>query len=593
MIRPYLPADVPPIRLGNSPRLRELVRAGKLYLTLQDAIALALENSIDIEIARYNPISLEWRLQRFQAGGSLPGVPSGASQAGTVASGQGVAGSQAAAGVSLTGGNGNGSNAGNATISQIGPVTQTLDPSIQETTTFSHNTAIYPNIVQTITPVLVSNSRAYSASLQEGFLSGGSVTLNYANHYLNENSPTDILNPSEAPVLSLSFQHNLLRGFGVAVNARNITVAKINLQTSDQNFRSQVIGVVAQVLNAYYAVVADYENLKARQDASQTAQVLFENNKRQVQLGALAENDLTTVESQVASTTLDLVVSQSSLQQDQLTLKNLISRTSVTDPVLAEADIVPLDRIDVPEKDDLPSFQQMIEQAYANRSDLAAQQTSVTTSEVSALGTANGLKPTLLVIGGRSQAGLAGVPRQAVGPNILPPNPYFVGGVSQGLGQVFRSNFPTERIGGVLIATLRNNQAQADYGIDQLNLRQSQLQTQKQRNQIGVDISNAVIAMQQARVRHDASVKSLGLAQELLTAEQKKFGLGASTPYNVIQQQRDLVVAQANEAASRVTYLNARTALDQALGTLLEQHHVSLAEAKSGMVSARPSSQEK
>src|ERR1051326_7416807 len=165
--RPYLPATVPPVRLGNSTRLHDLIRAGTLYLTAQDAIALALENNIDIEVARYNPIVAAWNLERAEAGGALPGVPSGASQAGAVASGQGVAGSQAAAGVSTTGAGGNAGGTANATISQIGPVTQNLDPAIQETTAFSHTTSPQPNLTQSLTPVLISATQIGRASCRE------------------------------------------------------------------------------------------------------------------------------------------------------------------------------------------------------------------------------------------------------------------------------------------------------------------------------------------------------------------------------------------------------------------------------------------
>ncbi|HEV2688406.1 MAG TPA: hypothetical protein VGV35_07620, partial [Bryobacteraceae bacterium] len=230
--RPYLPATVPPIRLANSTRLHDLIKAGTLYLTAQDAIALALENNIDIEVARYNPILATWQLERAEAGGALPGVPSGASQAGSVASGQGVAGSQAAAGVA-TGGNAGARGGGNVTISQIGPVTQNLDPILQETSSFSHASQPQFNVTQSGTPVLIDATRVFTGSLQQGLLSGGTVSVNYSEHYLKENAASDLLNPSVAPVLSASFQHNLLRGFGTAVNGRTITVAKMNVRTSD------------------------------------------------------------------------------------------------------------------------------------------------------------------------------------------------------------------------------------------------------------------------------------------------------------------------------------------------------------------------
>jgi len=288
IVRPYRPAEVPPIRMTDSGRLGSLVRAGKLYLTAQDAIALALENNIDLEVSRYSPLTASWRLERAQAGGALPGVPSTASQAGTVASGQGVAGSQAAAGVSVAGSGSATGRSANATISQIGPVTQVLDPVIQETSSFSHTSTPQPNQIQSVVASLISNTRASSGSVQQGTLSGGLFTATFTEHYLNENAPLDVLNPSVAPSLSVSLQHNLLRGFGVAVNARSITVARINLNNTDLQFKGQVIGIVSQVLNGYYALGANLDNIKAKQSALQAAEQLFTNVQEQIRIGSLA-----------------------------------------------------------------------------------------------------------------------------------------------------------------------------------------------------------------------------------------------------------------------------------------------------------------
>lgn len=588
--RPYVAPEVPPIRLGNSPRLRGLVRAGKLYLTIQDAIALALENNIDIEVARYNPIDQEWRVKRAEAGGALPGVPSGASQTLSVASGQGVLGSQAAAGVQGGANNGTVRGTANASITQIGPVTQTLDPAFQDATTFSHRSLPQPNVTQSITPVLIQDQRIYFGSLQEGFLTGGSVNGTYNNHYLRENAPSDVLNPSSFPALNVFFEHSLLQGFGVAVNSRFITVAKINLQTSDLNFRTQVIGTVANVLNAYYSLVADYDDVRAKQAARDVAQTFYEDTKKRVELGALIELDVATAESQLATSRQNLVNSQATLQQHELQLKNLISRTGLADPVVASAHIVPLDRIVIPPNDDLPPLKEMVENAFANRSDLAAEKAGVRTSEVSSLGTRNGVLPNLVAIASENQAGSAGTAHTVVqGPIVETPNPYFVGGIGTALGQVFRRNFPSENAGAFFQAEIHNRQAQADYGIDQLQLRQQQLQTEKSLKQAQVDIMNAVVALRQARARYDTAVQNRVLQQQLFEGEQKKFTLGSSTPYNVVLQQRDLAAAQSSEIAALVTYSNARVALDQTTGRTPETNHISIADARAGKV-AQPSS---
>jgi outer membrane protein len=584
-VRPYLAPQVPPIRIENSGRLARLVRAGMLYLTVQDAIALALENNIDIEVARYNPILAEWQLERSRAGGALPGVPSSAAQAGNVANGQGVVGSQAAAGVNTGSNGGNGPSSTNATIAQIGPIAQTLDPVIQETTVFSHQTAPQADTVQSVLPVLISNTRNSSFTYTQGFLIGGNVTVSYRDSYLNENAPTDVLNPSSAPSLTFTFQQNLLRGFGVAVNARTIRVSQLNVKASALNFKTQVSNTINQVLNFYYGLSAGYEDIKAKSNAVEVAQKFYENSGLQERAGTLARLDVITAESQLASADYDLVNSQTNLRQQELQLKNLLSRKGLGDPLLASVQIVPLDRIAVPETDEFPPLSDLLKTAMANRSDLAAERIGIDSSEISALGTRNGILPLLVGIATESAAGLAGAPRIAVSSRgAETSNPYFNGGIGTALSQVFQRNFPTNRVAAYFQTPLRNDQAQADYAIDQLQLRQSQIQLSKDLNQVAVDVSNYLVAIRQARGRYRAAVQTRILQQQLLDAEQKKLAGGASTPFNVVQQQRDLVAAQSAEIAALVDFSNARVALDQTLGVTLETNHVSIVDARTGNV---------
>ncbi len=584
-LRSYLAPNVPPVRLENSGRLANLVRAEMLYLTVQDAIALALENNLDIEVARYNPILAVWQLERSQAGGALPGVPSSAAQAGNVANGQGVVGSQAAAGVNSGGNGASGTASTNATIAQIGPIAQTLDPVIQYNTVFSHQTAPQSDTVQSVLPVLISNTRNSSFTYTQGFLIGGNVTVTYKDSYLNENAPTDVLNPSSAPSLTLTFQQNLLRGFGIAVNSRTIRVSQLNVKASALNFKTQVSNTVNQVLNLYYALSAGYEDIKAKSNAVEVAQKFYENSGLQERAGTLARLDVTTAESQLATAQYDLVNSQTTLRQQELQLKNLLSRNGVADPLLASVQIVPLDRIAVPEADEFPPVKDLLQTALANRSDLAAERIGITSGEISALGTRNGILPLLVAIGTESSAGLAGNPKTVVSRfGVQTANPYFDGGIGTALGQVLRRDFPTNRAAAYFQRPLRNDQAQADYAIDQLQLRQSQIQLSKDLNQVAVDVSNYLVAMRQARGRYRAAVQTRILQERLLDAEQKKLAGGASTPFNVVQQQRDLVAAQSAEIAALVDFSNARVALDQTLGTTLEANHVSIEDAQAGKV---------
>jgi outer membrane protein TolC len=585
ILRPYFAVDVPPIRLANSARLGQLVRGGTLYLTVQDAIALALENNIDIEVARYNPLIANWNVTRAEAGGALPGVPSNSAQVGAAALGQGVAGSLAAAGISLPGSSAKASQTSSTTIQQIGPVTQTLDPIIQEASTFSHTTNLEPVETVSGTATLIDVTRAHSLSYTQGLLTGGSATVSYADNYLNENSPADVLNPSSGPSLSFSFQQGFLQGFGIAVNARFITVAKMNAGISDFTFQSQVINVVAQVLNAYYNLEAADEDSKAKRNAAEVARTFLANVKEQVRLGSLAPSDIINAESQLVTSDQALVDSDADRQQQEVRLRNLLSRPGTADPVLTSTHIEPVDHMTIPDHDDLPPLEDLVKQALSNRTDLITDRENERAGEVSNLGTRNGVLPTLGVFAGGSSAGLSGAAHTASIDGItIAPNPALVGGIGNALQQVFSFSYPTESITGYYAAPLRNRQALADYAVDQLSFRQTQLSTQKDAKQAEVDVLNDVIALRQARARHEAAVRSRILQEQLLTSEQKRFALGASIPYNVIQQQRDLANAQSAEVAALTAYTNARLALDRTTGALLAAYHVSLAEARIGQV---------
>ena len=577
--RAWSAPTVPPVRLTNSDRLRQLVRAGHLDLTARDAIALALENNIDIEVARYTQPLLEWNLERAQAGGALPGVPSNASQSSSVASGQGVLGSQVSAGVSIGGLSLGAGGIGNATIAQIGPVAQTLDPIFQEATTFSHRTVPEPDVKQSIIPVLIQGQKIYSGSLQQGLLSGGSVTVNYNDHYLNENAPTDLLNPSSAATASVTISHNLAQGFGRAVNGRTISVARVNLGMSDLMFRTQVENVVVSVLDAYYALSADYDDLRSKQEALETARRFLNETRRRFEEGTLAALDVTAAENQLAIADQALVNSRTALELQQVQLRNLLSRTGSSDAAIAHAEILPLDHLAVPDSGNLPPVDDLIRKASGGRSDLLTEQGNLRAAAISALGTRNGLLPTLSVSAGTSDAGLAGVPRTYNGQTT---SSYLAGGIGNALAQIFRRNFPTENISVTARVTLRNGRAQADFGVDQLQLRQQELVTARDGNQVQVDVVNAVVAVQQARARYESARQSRILQARLLDAEQQKFDVGTSTSYNVVQEQRDLTAAQSAELSALVGYELARINLDWVTGATLESNGVSLEDARNG-----------
>jgi outer membrane protein len=574
LARPYLPPTVPPAQFRNMGRLRALVRAGKLYLTVQDAIAAAIENNLDLEVARYDPLLADWALRRSQGGGALRGVQSASSQVSSVASGQGVTGSIASSGLNTGGGSNSGASGGNAVIQQVGPVAPNLDPVLSNSTSFSHLTYLSPNTVVSGSSALAQTIHNYNTRLEQGYLAGGSYFVQQLDTYLDEATPLDSPNPSVAPRLYLYWQQNLLRGAGVGVNSRFIRVAKADATASLETFRSQLQDLVTNVLNDYWDLVADNDTLKAREDALQIAQKFYDDTNHEVQIGVLARIELPRAAAELASRRQDLIIAQAAVREQEIIFKDLLTREP--DPVVEAAPIVPLDSIEVPPTDNLPPLRRLVARAMAMRPDVAVAKIRQETAQVSAVGTANGVLPTAQAFAETYDAGVAGTGRVVEG---QPPNPYFEGGLGTAFAQVFRHNFPNEYIGIQASGSIHNHVAQADYGIEQLQLEQSALTNRRDMNAIVVSISNQMTAVRQARARYAAAVDARTLQQELLTGEQRQFSFGTATISDVITAQRALVAAQSAEIGALASYAHARVSLDQVLGETLEVNHVSVGQA--------------
>ncbi len=576
-LRSYAAPTVPPIRLTNSSRLSSLIRAGKLYLSLQDALALAIENNLNLEIARYGPLLAESALERNKAGGPIRGVPSASQQVSSVNSGVGVNGSAAAAGLGGGGGGGVGSGGGNATIQQVGAITPNLDPVLQSTVTFSHLTQPQPNTLQSQTTALIDSSRARSTVLQQGLLIGGQVQFRDYDQHLWENSPSNLLNPVSAPRMDLMIRQNFLQSFGTSLNNRGIRIAAINTVASRESFRSQLLDLVVSVTNLYWDVVGSTDEVKLRQHALEITTKFRDDTKYEISIGAIAGFQLARAEADLASRRQDVVIAQAALRQRSTLLKEALSHTE--DPLLEAAEIVPLDRIEVPATEDLPPVRELLTQALAKRPDVAVTKFREQTDEINLAGTTNPLLPRLQANFQTYNRGVAGTPQASGGQ----ANPYFEGGYGTALGQIFRRNFPNNILSVSFSAALGNRQAQGDYGIDQLQYRQSQVKNQKDQNQILVDISSQVNALRQARARYSAATETVRLQEQLLAAEQRK-SYGSETFNYIMVDQRALIAAQLSELNSRTSYARARVALDQVLGETLEKNGVTLEEGLSGHV---------
>jgi outer membrane protein len=573
----YEAPTVAPIRLSNSSRLYTLIRAGNLYLSAQDAVALAIENNLGLEVDRYGPLLAQSALERNKAGGPLRGVPSGNSQVSSVNSGVGVAGTIASAGLSSGGGSGGGGGGGNATIQQIGAVTPNLDPVLQSSINFSHLTQPQANQAVSQTTSLIQGIRQYNTTLQEGTLTGGSLQYRDYQQHFQENAPTDILNPVSAPRMDLIFKQNLLQGFGVALNNRFIRVAQINITGSRESFRASMLNLVTSVLNLYWDYVAANDELKLRQHALELTQTFVSDTKYEISIGAIAGVELPRAEADLASRTQDLTIAQATLRQRAIVLKEALSHTE--DPALEAAQIVPVDRMDVPAEEDLPSLRELVAQAMSKRPDVQVSKLNDQTQEINLAGTTNPLLPSLSVTLQTFDRGVAGAPQASGGT----PNPYFVGGYGSALDQIFRRNFPNNYASVNFSAPFHNRQAQGDYGIDQLQYRQSQLSGQRSDNQIVVDIANQTAALRQAQARYQTARNTRQLQEQLLDAERKR-SYGPQTFNFIMTDQRALIAAELSEENAVAAYTRARVALDQVLGVTLERHGITVDEGLRGHV---------
>lgn len=573
---PYRTRSVPTINLSNSPRLDSLIRAGNLYLTAQDVVALAIENNIDVEVQRYAPLLAREVLKRAEGGGVLRSVGVGVAQGPQSVSLQGV---------SLTGGGsstaGGGVSSGGGILTQLGPSIPTLDPTISAFANFSHTSSPQSNTVLTGTNAFVADTRTYQAAYSQNWLFGLSATMSYASQYTKVNSQFYSLNPYTSGNLDLQLTQNLLQGFGSAVNGRNIRVQKNNLKVTDLQFKLQLVETVSSVLNLYWDLVSFQQDVQAREQAVKTAQQLFDDNKRMVDVGTLAEIEVTRAESQLYAAKQDLVIAQTNLLQQETVLKNALSRTGVASADLAAVHIIALDRISVPDKDEIPDLEKLVSEAVEKRPEIQQSRLNLESNNLNLVGIKNSLKPTLQAFAELTNNGLtgdltaAGIAAGGLGSPLA-------GGYGNLLAQIARRNYPNYSAGFSLNIPLRNRAAQSDYVTSLIEIRQNELGLQKSLNQVRVDVQNAIIGLQQARARYDAAKTARALAQQTLEADQKKFALGASTPFQVVQDQRDLATAQSSEVQAMANYTHARISFDRSMGRTLDENHVSVDDALRG-----------
>lgn len=558
------------------------MRAGKIYLSLQDAIALALENNLDIASVRYGGLIAQQDLNRARSGGLLRGISTGVTQGPASASTASPA-AIITTGVATSIGSG---------LSQLGPNVPSLDPVLTGTIAWAHATSPQTNSFQYGTEVLTTNSYIENIAFSKSFISGGTASVSFSNDFVSQNSFINFLNPSRTASLSVQYQQPILQGLSLAVNNRYIRIAKNDVKVANAVFEQQVIATVSNVVSLYWDLVSFTENVRYAEQNLKLAQESYEDNRKQVEIGTLAPIEITRAEAEVAARQQDVTVAQTSVLQQETILKSVLSKKGLFNPEIAEARIVPTDAIQVPPRDDLPPLGDLMAEAMTNRPELRQSALTVENSKIQLKGTKNELLPSLSLFAYMNNHGLAGFLNSITPPPgsgfVNEADPYFIGGNGLALAQLFRRNFPSYRFFFTLNIPFRNRAAQSDYVHDQLTLRQAEISNRQQEKQVRLDVSNAVNSLSQARSQYESSVKQRVLQEQTLDAEQKKYRLGASTTYLVIQAQRDLAQAESNEVIAESVYAKAKVNLDVATGRLLSSYGISLDEARQGRVSRAP-----
>ena len=571
---------VSPAKLTNSPRLQSLVIDGKLYLSVEDAIALALENNLDIAVQRYSPLLAREVVRRAEGGGLLrqidtpviPG-PTSVSTTGVSVNANGLAG-------------GAGIGSGGGVVSSIGPPPPNLDPNLSAVAQFGHTTTPQTNTLLNQTAALISDYRFYQFGYSQAFVTGTYLQFTAVSFHNLLNSVAPLYNPALSGSLDFQVSQNLLLGFNKSVNNRYIRVAKNNLKVSDLQLKLQIATTVSAVLNLYWDLVAFKDAVRIKEQQLKTAQDLYDGNKKQVDIGALPAVEVTRAAAEVSASKEDLLFAQTNVEQQEIVLKNALSRNAMENAWLDDVHIVPLDRIEVPKAEEIRPVQDLIQEAMMNRLEIARSKIDLDSRQILARGDRNGLLPSLQAFGELTNHALSGPPNPLASrcSFCAPPDAFFIGGGGNALSQLFRRNFPDYSGGFSLTIPIRNRSAQADYVTDLLQLRQTELQLQRAENQVRVDVKTAVIGLQQARARYQASVDARVLAEQSLTNEQRRFQFGVSTVPLVIQAQKDLAADQDTEVQGLANYTHARIAFDLALGRTLDINHISLDEASEGRV---------
>jgi outer membrane protein TolC len=583
----YLPTTIDKSSFANSVRLTDLVKDGKIYLSLSDAIALALENNYDIAIARYNLDIADTDILRARAGQGLRGVSSGVvantlgGSSSTLAGGGGPGGTTVG-----SGGGASGSSGLVLSTSGAGPTPASLDPSLTAAIQFDRQHAVSTNFFSGGT----STTNTYNFTLNQGFATGANLQFAFDNTYAATSNGITLLSPQLSSNFKATLTQHVLQGAGIWVNRRFVYQALNDRRITDSSFRQQLLYTVNQVENIYWSLVSSYEDVQAKQRAVEQSTRLLEDNKKQLEIGTMAPLDVVNAHSTVATDKQALISSQSNLNYQQQIIKQAIAR-NLNDATLVAAAVIPTDRVSLePLAEESLPVEELVQAAFRQRPELEQAVLQLKNNEITLRGARNALLPTFDILGYLGGSGVAG----SINPNC---NAQFNGtactsGSSTGwgtaAGHAFNNSAPDKGIGFNISIPLRNRPAQADQARSLMEYRQSELRLEQLYTEIRMQVVNAQFALTNDRAQVQAAIAARDFNQQSLDAENKKLHLGASTTASVLQQERNLASSENSLISAKGAYARDRAGLYQILAATLQHYGINLNDAATGVVKAAP-----
>jgi outer membrane protein len=517
----YTVPQVRSFELAGEDPLDALIKDGKLALSDEDAIRLALQNNVDINVERYTPYFTLWEIERGRA---------------------------------------------------------VLNPSLAFSTNVDRLVTPATSALEGSKAQLSLNT-TYDLTYHKPFEPGLDLDVNFSTLRNRTSTYFINVNPSLAPNLGFKLTQHLLKDFGRTTRGRMVHIARNNLSISEESFIARTNDIITGVLNTYWDLVYAEEDIKVKEASRKLAELVLGQNKIQAEVGTMAPLDVIQAEAEVAARTEALVVARYTRKTTEDQLKKLIS--SRTDPGAIPASLVTLSRPEAPPPP-AHTVQDAIQRAISSRPEVKQILKDQENKKIQLNFTKNQLKPTLDLVAGYSQNGLGGdliVRDYSQGFFNAPIVLLQQGGFWDSMDSLFSRKYLGYALGITLRVPIGNSDARASSAQAQIDFRQGEEKLRSQQQKVALEIRQAYDNIAMNRERVSTAEVTVRYQQQRLQGEQDKYALGATTTRFILEAQRDLQDAQSRLLKAKIDLIKSRITLDKALGDTLQAHNIRVEEA--------------